>query len=419
MLPVRPPNFPTLHRRLKSGHLFAAMIASAAPASVHAESLHDAIQAAWTIDPVNRANHIDADAAHKTATDVDSWFPGGPILSGEYFDDHFIGSKVGYTTYQGGISVPLWLPGQGTATVRNALADEAVSRARVKVQRLLVAVHVLDLTSTAALLQREIGNLTSARDILDRFVLSSRQALQSGEIAATDHEAIIGEKEDLDSRIDEQKQRLESTRAELEGLTGSDDIPDLMSLDGRTLAASGAMLDPQNDPRIQMADAVARGARASFDVARHSYMPNPEVGVMLARQEQYGSPWDTQIGVQFQIPLPSKARNTPMVMKEVRAMGAADRDATLAQRKVRVEYRQTRAQLASALDILRHARATQTALDSRATHLQQAWQVGEAPVIEYIRARRAALDARQRAVQADVIWHAAMVRILLMAGQTL
>ncbi len=114
--------------------------------------------------------------------------------------------------------------------------------------------------------------------------------------------------------------------------------------------------------------------------------------------------------------LPSEARNTPIVMKEVKAMGAAERDAVLAQRQVIVEYRRTRASLASALTMLRHSNTAQQALDARASDLEHAWSVGETPVIEYLRARRAALDAGQRRAEADVIWHAAMIRMSLMAG---
>ncbi|GAN54826.1 TolC family protein [Tanticharoenia sakaeratensis] len=383
-----------------------------------AETLHDAIQAAWALDPNSRSAEIDMQAAHRTANALDSWFPAGPTLSGEYFDDHFIGSHVGYTTYQGGISVPLWLPGQGSASVRNALADEAVARARVKVERLATAVRVLDLASTATALTREIDNLNAVRGMLSKVMTDTRRALRAGEIASADQDAVVAETEDLDSRRAERQQRLETACAELETLTGHDAIPDLMALDGHVLSSAGLVLDPARDPRIVMADAISRGAGASYELARRSYMPDPNVGVQVSRQEQYGSPWDTQIGVVLNVPLPSAARNTPMLMKEVRAMGAAERDATLARRKVTVEYRQTRSQLAAALDILRHSRATEAALDDRAAHLKQAWRVGETPIIEYLRARRAALDARQRASQADVIWHASMVRMMLMAGQT-
>ena len=383
-----------------------------------AETLHDAIISAWARDPVGRAANVDAMAAHRTADASESWFPGGPVINGEYLDDHFIGSNVGYTTYQGSIGVPLWLPGQGTATVKNALADEAAARANGKVARLAMAVRLLDLTSAATLLTREAQNMRQTSAVLAQALQATSRALAQGEIPATDNEALLGEKEDLDGRIAETEQKIEATRAELETLTGQDTIPDLMNLDGHLLVGQGLSLDPKNDPRIEMANATVQAAHASYNVAAHSFMPAPEVGIMVLKQGQYGSPWDTQVGVQFSTTLPSEARNTPMMMKETKAIGAAERDAELTRRKVTVEYRQTRAQLASALEILRHADRTQKALQDRAGQMDKAWRVGETSAIEYLRARQAALAAQQRATQADVIWHAAMVRMVLMAGRT-
>ncbi|NIE80005.1 TolC family protein [Asaia sp. As-1742] len=393
-----------------------AVSALALAPGARAESFHEAIQLAWDRDPANQSFSVDATASHKNARAAQSWFPDGPIVAGQYLDDHFIGTNLGYTTYQGSISVPLWLPGQGTATVRNALADEAVAKARIKVQHLLSAVRILDLASAATLLEKKIGNLRATSDLLERVVQSSHQGLRAGEIAAADFDAVVGEKGDFDAQIAQSEQALENNRAELEALTGTDEIPDILSLDGRILGTQNLTLDPTRDPRIEMAAAVSRSAKAAYSLARHSYMPNPQLGVQVVKQGQYGSPWDTQVGVQFSMALPSEARNTPMVMKEVKAMGAAERDAILAQRKVKTEYRQTRASLSSALAMLRNASSARQALDARAHDLEHAWSVGETPVIEYLRARRAALEAGQRNAEADVIWHAAMIRMSLMAG---
>lgn len=383
-----------------------------------AESLHDAILAARSRDPETRSAGIDREASRKTARALDAWFPSGPVLSGQYLDDHFIGSKVGYTTYQGGISVPLWLPGQGKASVRNAEASAAVADARIKVQRLLVSVRVLDLTSLATSLSLEIANLDEMVSLLDRTLTASRRAVREGEVSPADEEAVEAEREDLEAQVAERRQALVTTRAELETVTGSKEIPDLLSIDGRMLSACKFRLDPANDPRISLANSLTHEAQAAFDLTRRSYMPNPQIGIQVSRQEQFDSPWDTQVGVQFQVPLPSAARNTPKLMKDVSAIGAARRDAELARRKVTTEYRRTRAQMASAIVVTKHARASHDALRKRATQLDAAWRVGETSIIEYVRARRAELEANQRLAQADVIWRASLVRIVLMSGQT-
>lgn len=400
-----------------TGALAMIMVCGVLSPPAAATSLRDAITTAWAQDPNARSARVDEMAASRTARDTDSWFPTGPILNGQYQDDHFIGTNIGYTTYQGTIMLPLWLPGQGTATVKNALADAEMARATQKVAHLATAIRVLDVTGTATLLRRELDSLRTADALLARIEHDTRHAVAVGESPTTDQEAVAGEKADLDARIADTEQNIETARAELGTLTGSEDIPDLMALDGHVLTARGVKLDPEHDPRILLAAAATRAAHASYEVAAHSYMPAPEVGLMVTKQGQYGSPWDTQVGAQFTVALPNAARNTPILMKQARLVGQAERDAVLAERKVRLEYASTRAQLVAALKLLKSTRASQGALDDRANQLDHAWRVGETSLIETLRARRMALDAQMRAARAEVVWRVALVRMVLMANE--
>lgn len=380
------------------------------------ETLHEAIEAAWHTDPAHTAYTVDATAARRNASAARSWFPGGPIVGGQYYDDHFIGSKVGYTTYQGSISVPLWLPGQGTATEHAAQADEKVAVWQIKVQRLAVATRVIELARDAAVTQARIRNLTDVRDALAHTVTDVQKACTAGEVSQADCDMAVAEQEGVEGALAEMQQALENIRADLEALTGRDDVPDMAGIDGRLLAQRNIRLDITQDPRLQLADAVLKKAQASYNVARHSYMPNPQVGVMLSRQEQYQSPWDTQIGVQFQVPLPSEAVNVPRMMQETQAVSRAERDTILARRKIKAEYQQLSSQLQSSAEIVRHARMEQSHAGQRAAHLAEAWKVGEIPVVEYLRARRMALEAADRLAQADVTMRATIARMILMAG---
>lgn len=244
---------------------------------------------------------------------------------------------------------------------------------------------------------------------------SSHQGLTAGEIAAADFDAVIGEKGDLDAQIAQSEQALESARAELEALTGTDDIPDILSLDGRMLGTRTLTLDLRRIPAsrwlrpLQKAPKLLQPCQTFIHACSAGWRAGAQAGPVRQPLGHTGGPAVLDDS-------PSEARNTPIVMKEVKAMGAAERDAVLAQRQVIVEYRRTRASLASALTMLRHSNTAQQALDARASDLEHAWSVGETPVIEYLRARRAALDAGQRRAEADVIWHAAMIRMSLMAG---
>ena len=399
-------------------YISTAVIIISVVSYARAETLHEAIQKAWKNDPNLSSFHIDALSSKKEVKSARSWFPDSPMITGEYLDDHFIGSKVGYTTYQGGINFPLWLPGQSRALSNEALGNQAVAEARAQVQKLVTAVRIVTLTSQATLQRETVRNLRHADVLLGNIAHVTAVAYQNGEVSGSDNDAILAEKEELEGKISDASQSLESIQSDIQALTGSDEIPDLLSLSGHILEGRNMALDIEKDPRVRLAEAVRKLSKASYAVVRHSQIPNPRIGVMVSRQEQYESPWDTQVGVQLQIPLPSSARNTPREMKAVRAMAAADRDTILARRKVQTEYRQIHTRFRSSLITLQHSKATNAALQKRADNLEKAWKMGEAPIIEYLRARRSALEAQQRASQANVVWHTAMIRMMLLTGET-
>ena len=97
---------------------------------------------AWAQDPLRSELGTNRRSAEARARAAGSWFAGGPSLSGSYFDDHAIGSNLGYTTYQGGVSVPLWLPGQGNATRKLARADAETAAERSSAEHMALAVRL-------------------------------------------------------------------------------------------------------------------------------------------------------------------------------------------------------------------------------------------------------------------------------------
>lgn len=383
-----------------------------------AESLHDAIHAAWAHDPEAKSAYVAAQSYKKTADALDSLFPSGPTLNGQYLDDHFIGSKVGYTTYQGSVSVPLWLPGQGQAKVNEANIMAKSSEAEINVHRLLVSMHLIDIVGEATILKNEIKNLEKKNNLISITLVKIKKSLDVGEISDADYEIVLAEYEDIQGEILEKKQKLDNILVELLALTGTKEVPDITFIDGKFVSLKVKKLDPDRDPRVIWEKIKLKKAQATLDVTKHSYMPNPTVGVQISRQEQYQSPWDTQVGVVFQATLPSQAQNTPVLMRNVNDIATAQKDEELARRNVRIEYKRILSLVSSALRIQKHSVNSQQALSKRTLQLEKAWKIGEVSVIEYIRAQRRLLDAEQRATQANIIWHASLARMILMMGET-
>lgn len=396
------------------GGLWLASVSSA-----ECRSLHQAIVAAWSADPNRQSLSVDVSAAQKEASAARAWFPGGAIVSGQYLDDHFIGSKVGYTTYQGGISVPLWLPGQGRATEQTALNDENVAHYKLKVQKLVVAVKVIDVAARANFVKDHVKNLEKTQRTLSAALVATEKAHSVGEISGADYDALQAENEDIAGLLSEARQQLDVMQADIQALTGDDDIPDLNQPDALLSFDAARKLDVVSDPRVQLADASVKRAQSSYTLAQRSYIPAPQIGFMVSRQEQYQSPWDTQVGVQFQVALPSEARNVPITMKAVQAVSAAERDLALAKREITAEYRRLQAQMSSAKEILQHADAKHKFVKSREQDMARAMKVGEVSMIEYLRVQRQLLQASDRLAQANATIKTNTARMALMTGQML
>jgi len=391
------------------------------PAEAAGWSFHDAVRAAWTHDPTAPALSIAEQSARNEARAARAWFPGGAIINTQYLDDHFIGSNQGYTTYQGQLSMPFWLPGQGSATERNALANAEVARANGTMARMAMSIQLLDVATAAATEQRLIATLTTEKEAAGAMAGQTDRMVIAGEAPATDRDAAHAFVNDLEQQYDEAQERLAGYRADLVKLTGSGEVPDIEAIDGRALAASEvgrAGMDVTRDPRFVYAMAVAKASDTAADVTRHSWMPTPSAGIQVVRQKQFEALWDTSVGVQVNVQLPSRAQYTPRLMQSVRAQANAERDLTQARRIITDEYAHTRNRLSTALAVQSDAMARCAAQTNRERQVRHAWKVGETPLIELLRTRQATLVACQARDTAQVAWHAALIRLMISSGQT-
>lgn len=384
-------------------------------------SFRDAVTAAWAVDPVRTELTTNGQSADARADAAKSWFPGGPVVSAQYFDDHFIGTNIGYTTYEGTVSVPLWLPGQGTATQRVARAESATIQEKLNVEHMAVAVRVLEATGARVIAQRRLTVALSLVQAMQRVAAAVGRAEHQGEATAADRQAAEAELAAARGETGLAREQVETTGAALDTLLGRPGLPDILTYDDRLLART--RLDtPQavedNDPRVRAAARDVAAAREAVRLARASFMPNPEIGVGAIHEGSYGSPWDNRVGVQISVPLPSEARNVPMMAEARNRLAAAGSQEVQARRMVRVELAQVRARLDAARTTLEGTRTSATALNRRADEMEHSWQVGETALIEALRARLAAYNAILALNSAEIGWHAAILRAAIATGMT-
>ena len=256
-------------------------------------SFHEAVVMAWAIDPVRTELQVGHHSARARASAAGSWFAGGPTLSGEYMDDHMIGSNEGYTTYQGGVSVPLWLPGQGSATKQVASAEAASIDEQLNVEHMALSIRVLDAAAAALIARTRVDVAHASYDAAARMAISATHAVHGGELASADGQLAQAAMENARNELALAQEEAENAAAALEVLLGRPVVPDLTRYGGSDVTQA-RFVSPRdmedNDPRIKVAHRNVEAAEANMKLARHSFMPNPEIGVDAIHEKQYGSP---------------------------------------------------------------------------------------------------------------------------------
>ena len=327
-----------------------------------------AVEAAWAADPSRTELNTNYRSAAARAEAAGSWFAGGPTVSGQYFDDHAIGSNEGYTTYQGGVSVPLWLPGQGSATVGVARAEALTIQERLHVARMTVAMRVLVSSASVIVAERQLAIARIQKETLEKIQTSVIRGKHIGEMTLADQQVVASEVANAASEYSLAKEQVETATSALRILLGLPAVPDILAFNDETLARDGLTSIEaleNNDPRVRAARQAVHTAEAGVHLAKTSFMPNPEVGVAAIHEKQYGSPWDDRVGVTVSIPLPSDIRDVPMEADARNKLAAAISQEQQARRNVRQELTQVFSHLTATKDMFRNSVRSAESMNSR------------------------------------------------------
>ena len=382
-------------------------------------SFHEAVSMAWAIDPVRTELQVGHHSARARASAAGSWFAGGPTLSGEYMDDHMLGSNEGYTTYQGGVSVPLWLPGQGSATQQVASAEAASLDEQLNVEHMALSIRVLDAGAAALIARTRVDVAHTLYDVTARMATSATQAVHDGELASADGQMAQAAVENARNELALAQEEADNAAAALEVLLGRPVVPDLARY-GAGDVTHARFIAPRdmedNDPRIRVAHRNVEAAEANMKLAHRSFMPNPEIGVDAIHEKQYGSPWDDRVGLNFSIPLPSEVRNTPIMAEARNRLASATSQETQARRMVHLEMMRVRERLIAATTARQATRTAAENMEKRAEAQERAWRLGESSLDTALGARQTAANTRLASARAEVEWHVASIRMLIATG---
>jgi outer membrane protein TolC len=368
--------------------VFAGLLLAAAwSSSSQAASLAEAVEAAWQRSPEARPLVAQRATLEARLYVAGRPFPASPFVQGDATSDRML-SNQGFNSFGVEVGTPVWLPGEGRATARQAEAGLVELQARLAELRLAVAGLVRDAAG-------QVEEAALSGPPLERRAAAARQlaALTDqraarGESPSADALLARGEALTAESALRDQKALLASAEARFAVLTGLAAAPSLAQ------DRAPPQHPVEDHPRLLAARRAVETAQAALRLTEATPRDSPVVSLQGRHERQlYADAYDTRVGVVVRVPLATEARNRPRIAAAQAEVSRAEAQLLLLRRELEIEVRQARIALEAAQAQVRLTGEAARTLEQRRRQLEQAYAAGEMPLVEVIRARTASFDA--------------------------
>ena len=375
-------------------------------------SLHQAIADAWGRLPQRATFAAQQNVAGARDLAGSALLPYAPTASGSYVNDKIAGSNLNYITARAGVSTPIWLPGERTATQNAARAESLAVEGQAALAHLALAREVLRLATDAADAANALGiagrRLTTYRALAK--TLANRFAV--GESAQSDSLAAEAEAANAEVGVAQAEGRLGLARVALAELTGSKAIPLLIAPTGPVVAADGS-----EHPQVAAATRQVEAARAQERLVYVQDRDDPELGVEGINEKQANARWDTRLSVTLKFHFATEARNAPRRALAQEAVTKAAVQLELTRRQVAAQVAQARLLYLASERASAAAERSAAGLEKRRGQIERAWQLGEMAFIELVRANALAFDAEAARDRARIGRVSAQLQLQIAGGR--
>ncbi len=398
-----------IYRRLmRCGAFAAALLMGGSP--VIAQTLHDFIEAASVRNPELAALEGRGGVIGARQRAAGSLTPGAPTFAAGYATDQvFKDRRQRDATI--GISTPLWLPGEGTASQRVADTEMARMAAQIAVVKLKIAGQVRDALADFAIAKAEL--FVAEQRLRDGRSLEGDTARRVRARDVSDANLLLARAERIaaDAEVRDKRIALEHARIEFDSLTGV--APVVAALDGKAPVESRG----PTHPRLDDARGALDVARANQALAGIQTRDSPEIALIARRsRDTFGTVYNNSLGVEIKIPFSSEARNAPrqaMAQAEFREALALQMSA---EREVAAERQKARLAYDNALVQRDLASERAKTLTQQVALVSQGQRGGEVSFSDFIRARTLAYEAQAAKARADINVSKARGRVIQSLG---
>lgn len=356
--------------------------------SAQAETLRDVFEKAWANSPQGKTVVAKREEAIASRTVAESLFPGTPRIGLAQRTDRW-NDNFGKEESEIGISVPLWLPGQKSARIAVADADNDESQRSIAATRLAVAGELRTALWTLYLVQSEAAVAGERLDAAAKLEADVARRVKVGEMARSDLLLVKQETSSARAAAAEANARVVRSTQRYRVLTGSDRLPDNPQEPVMAAAAEDV------HPRLAAGQASAERARANMNLAQESRRDAPSIGMQYRRErDASGATPRDSVGFAITIPFAGEVRNAPLVASANTALIQADAQYQRLQAEVEAEVWEAEAQLDAARIGAEIAVDREQAAAERLTLMRRSFELGETALVELLRAQSQATEAR-------------------------
>ncbi len=401
-------------------HLGAVGVVSnpGAAGAAQESSWSQALDAAWARSADSAAAAAAAQLAQAEQAAAQAWLPGAPVFEAGWRTDQ-LNRNTGARETELALALPLWLPGQRQASVRQAAAAAAVAQASASAQRLQLAQTLLEAAAAVQQQRLALEWQTSEVQTLRLLAADVQRLLAAGERARTD--SLAAQAELLHAQALLQQTRSELQRAELHwhsltGLSGVAPIAALGAPSEPTAAAHthtsavaaaadvgavsrlGASCAPPaalaQHPLLLEADARSQWAQRQLALIERSRRDAPELQARWVQQtEARGAASAQSVGLTLRLPLHSAAQHHPRLVAAQGAYAHAQALQQQLERQLQTQWAQQQAALTGLQAQIAHQAQRAEQLRERSALIEQSFRSSETALADWLRTRAGAAQA--------------------------
>lgn len=373
--------------------------------TLSAQTLHDAVAAAWRLHPDASAAASGLGEAEAQQDVAQRWLVAPPTATLSQGSDRF-GADEGRRTQELEVELPLWRWGQREARRGLALAGTAAVEAELALARWQLAGEVREAVWSASLAALEVETARQRLTVAERIEQEVGRHVAVGDLAKADLLLVQSEKVAAQANVFDAEQRAREAAQRYTVLTG------LPGWSPPTVAEVIPDTPIESHPRFQRAMAERQRAERASDNARAS--SNEPLALIVAAERErdsFGASANNIVRLGIKVPFGGSAWNQPNLAAASAARSRAELDESATRRAIAAEVANARAALTVATKGLELATTRQRAAEEHTGLLRKGFSLGETGLAWLLRAESLQLDAQAAKARQELLLGQARSRL--------